>query len=392
MTYPEAEPPLAGLRVIERARGAAAAYAGRLLAALGAHTVMIEEEGGTPLRREPPLLDGAGDTGALFAYLAAGKHSLVCDPRRDAGRRMLHAQLATADILIDDTPLDERESQELGADLIGQRHPHLVHVSVLPFGAHGAKAGWRGEEIQLIHAGGEGFLLPNGLSQALFPQRPPLKIHGYFANYQGGATAAMAAMAALRMLPTVGGQFVDVSIQDATVAVGSFAIQRLGDGSLEHRSTRSFRYGGVFETRDGHIELLMLEDRQWEAFAEVMGRPAWTQDPALGDPLERSRRGAELNEHIRAWMRTRSSAEVVAAAQARGVPVAPYFTPDQVLNGRHERERGLFERTSLPDGSQADILVAPFHFTGTPLHLQGAVPSLDSAAARRAASTTEAAR
>jgi crotonobetainyl-CoA:carnitine CoA-transferase CaiB-like acyl-CoA transferase len=352
---------------------------------------MIEDEGGTPLRHEQPLLDGAGGTGALFAYLAAGKHSLVCDPRQDAGRRMLHAQLATADILLDDTPLAERESQELDGDLIGRRHPHLVHVSVLPFGAHGAKAGWRGEELQLIHAGGEGFLLPNGLSQALFPQRPPLKIHGHFASYQGGASAAMAAIAALGMAPTVGGQFVDVSVQDATVAVGSFAIQRLGDGSLEHRSTRSFRYGGVFETCDGHIELLMLEDRQWEAFAEVMGSPAWTRDPALRDPLERSRRGAELNEHIGAWMRTRSSAEVVTAAQARGVPVAPYFTPAQVLSGRHERERGLFERTALPEGGQADILVAPFHFTRTPLHI-GPVPRLDSAAADTAASITEATR
>ena len=76
----------------------------------------------------------------------------------------------------------------------------------------------------------------------------------------------------------------------------------------------------------------------------------------------------------------------------RGVPVAPYFTPAQVLNGSHERERGLFERTALPDGSQADILVAPFHFVRTPLHIHGAVPRLGSAAADAAASITEASR
>ena len=203
----------------------------------------------------------------------------------------------------------------------------------------------------MIHAGGEGFLLPNGLSQAMFPERPPLKVYGHFAAYQGGASAAMAALAALWRVPCGAGQYVDCSVQDASVAVGAFALQRLGDGSLEHRATRSFRYGGVFETNDGFIELLMLEDRQWAAFVELMGNPEWAVDQALGDPLERSRRGAELNKNIQLWMRERTSAEIVDAAQVRGVPAAQYRTPEQVLHGEHERARGLFEPVALPTGA-----------------------------------------
>ena len=72
----------------------------------------------------------------------------------------------------------------------------------------------------------------------------------------------------------VGGQYVDVSVQDAVLSVGAFALQRLGDGSLEHRSTRRFRYGGVFEAQGGFVELLTLEDRQWVALVELLGRPA----------------------------------------------------------------------------------------------------------------------
>src|SRR3546814_7140528 len=51
-----------------------------------------------------------------------------------------------------------------------------------------------------------------------------------------------------------GGQYVDVSSQDANLAVGAFAIQRLGDGSIEHRVERSFRYGGVIRCADGYLE------------------------------------------------------------------------------------------------------------------------------------------
>ena len=93
-----------------------------------------------------------------------------------------------------------------------------------------------------------------------------------------------------------------MSVQDAVLSVGAFALQRLGDGSLEHRSTRRFRYGGVFEAQGGFVELLTLEDRQWMALVELLGRPAWAQDEALRDPLERSRRGDEINRHIREWM------------------------------------------------------------------------------------------
>ena len=47
--------PLSGIRVLERANGTAAAYAGRMLAALGAEIIMLEQPGGSDLRREPPL-------------------------------------------------------------------------------------------------------------------------------------------------------------------------------------------------------------------------------------------------------------------------------------------------------------------------------------------------
>src|SRR6478735_4657002 len=109
--------PLAGCRVLERSRTVAAAYAGRLLAAMGAEVVMLEPTGGSPLRQAPPLLADTGES-ALFAYLAAGKRSLVCDPTFDAGRTMLCRELDRADILIDDTPVGERAAQGFDAGSI----------------------------------------------------------------------------------------------------------------------------------------------------------------------------------------------------------------------------------------------------------------------------------
>jgi crotonobetainyl-CoA:carnitine CoA-transferase CaiB-like acyl-CoA transferase len=369
------ELPLAGYRVVESSRNVAAAYAGRLLGSMGASVVMVEPPGGSPLRTAPPLLDGTSQS-ALFAFLSSGKHSLACDLLSQAGQGALQGELETAHILIDDTPVRERGVRNLDPDAIAKRFPRLIHVSVLPFGASGPKADWDAEEVNLVHAGGEGYLLPNGLSYERFPDRPPLKIYGHFSQYQGGAMAAFAALSAVWAASEVGGQYVDVSVQDAVLSVGAFALQRLGDGSVEHRSTRRFRYGGVFEARGGFLEILTLEDRQWAALVELLGQPEWAQDETLRDPLERSRRGDEINQHIRAWMSRHNVDEIVQRAQQLGVPAAKYRTPADVIRGEHERSRGVFAPLILEGGQQAEVLVAPFQFRCTPLQTTGRVPAL----------------
>ena len=193
------------------------------------------------------------------------------------------------------------------------------------------------------------FCFPTASPTSSFPDRPPLKIYGHFSEYQGGSMAAFAALSAWWAAPEVGGQYVDVSVQDAVLAVGAFALQRLGDGSLEHRSTRHFRYGGVFEAQGGFVELLTLEDRQWNALVELLGRPAWAQEDALADPLERSRRGDEINHHIREWMRhttsmTSCSGRSSSACRQRSTARRP-----KCFNGEHERARGLFAPLMLEE-------------------------------------------
>lgn len=359
--------PLTGLRVIERATGVAAAQAGRLMCQMGAEVIMAEPPNGTPLRQEPPLLPG-GES-ALFTFLSTGKASVICDLDSPSYRQDLDALLATADILIDDTPLGDRVARALDQDRVAQDHPHLVHLSVLPFGAFGAKADWTGEELTLIHAGGEGFLLPNGLSADLFPDRPPLKIAGHFAQMQGGTTAAMAALAALW---SGQGQYVDASVQDANVAVGAFAIQRFGDGSVEHRLTRSFKFGGVIECADGYVELLTLEPRQWQGLVDLLDAQDWAADPELADEVGRSARGAEINDRIRSWALSWQVEDLVRAAQERGVPMARYNTPAHVLQGEQETARGIFQPVAT-SGGPVRVQSLPFRFGETALPVDGPV-------------------
>ena len=99
--------PLAGCRVVEHSRTVAAAYAGRLLAAMGATVVMLEPPEGSPLRAAPPMLRRRVRARCLPLWRSASAAWCATLSGAD-GQRVLERELGGADILIDDTPLQAR--------------------------------------------------------------------------------------------------------------------------------------------------------------------------------------------------------------------------------------------------------------------------------------------
>lgn len=358
---PPAGASLAGITVVENGKGVAASYAGRILALMGATVIKVERpQKGDPLRYEVPMLPTKPEISALFTYLNVNKASVTLDPSTPLGRELLCELLNRGTIFIDDTHPRTRSEWGIAAEDICPSQRDLIYVSVLPFGAVGPHSEYRAHELTVFHAGGEGYLMPNGLALEMFPDRPPVKIYGHFAELIGGTSAVCATIAALLVHSEVGGQFVDVSVQDANVANSCFAIQRLGDGVLENRHTRSFKYGGVMKCSDGYVQILVLEEHQWKGLVKLMGEPAWALQPDLEDPLERGRRGAEINKHLRAWAITQKVDDLVKQGQALSVPLAKYAGPADILESEQSRARAMFSMVEMPDAGRFPILAAPF--------------------------------
>lgn len=372
--------PLAGVVVIENGKGVAASYAGRLLALMGATVIKVERAGtGDPLRQQAEPLDESCKVSALFAYLNVNKASVTLDLATVAGQQLLGEMLSRADIFLDDTHPAERPALGIAPEAVCAKFPALIYLSVLPFGEVGPHSEYRAYELNVFHSGGEGYLMPNGLALEMFPERPPVKIYGHFAEFNGGTSAVSAAVAALLVQPEAGGQFVDVSVQEANVSISCFAIQRLGEGVLENRHERSFKYGGVLECSDGYVQILTLEQHQWEGLVKLMGEPAWALQPALNDPLERGRRGGEINRHLRAWAKTQQVETLVRQGQALNVPLAKYAEPAEILASEQSRARAMFTPVAMGDAGEVPLLTAPFQFM-LPAKLAGCagVPGADN--------------
>ena len=359
--------PLADVVVIEHGKGVAASYAGRIMAMMGATVIKLEQpRQGDELRYEAPLIGSAQRVSAMFTYLNVNKTMATLDLTSAAGQVLLSELLARATIFIDDTAPAQRAALGFSPEKMCARFEKLIYLSVLPFGAFGPYAQYRATEINVFHSSGEGYLLPNGLALEIFPERTPLKPYGHLGEFQGGTSAALAALAALLAVPGHGGQSVDVSVQDANVALSAMTVQRYGDGVLETRPTRSFTYGGVLECSDGFVQILLLEQRQWNLMIKMLDAPDWATGPGMDEPMTRGKRGAMINQHLRAWASDRTVDEVVRLARAAEVPLGKYFSPEDISSSPHERARGFIGDIRFDDELTISMPTFPFRLAESP--------------------------
>lgn len=102
MTSGRFTPPLSGFVVVDLSSGIAGGYCTKLLADAGADVVKVEAPEGDPLRRWSASGAGIrpGEDGALFAYLAGGKHSVVADPGDADDLRLVEDLLGSADAVV----------------------------------------------------------------------------------------------------------------------------------------------------------------------------------------------------------------------------------------------------------------------------------------------------
>src|SRR3989304_433795 len=101
--------PLDDLVVVELGDALAGAYAGKLLAELGARVVRVDDLGGGNLYRAEPLAgsDAAGlKVSTTWLHLNRGKESVVCRLDSAGGREILDRLFAWTDVVIDGLGLD----------------------------------------------------------------------------------------------------------------------------------------------------------------------------------------------------------------------------------------------------------------------------------------------
>jgi crotonobetainyl-CoA:carnitine CoA-transferase CaiB-like acyl-CoA transferase len=344
-------PLLSDIRVLELASMVSGPFCGRMLAFSGAEVIKIESPFcGDPSRRSEPFAkDIPGpDRSLLFQYLNANKTGITLDIATATGHDLFKKLVSESDVLIEDLGPGEPEDLGLGYDELAKLNSQLVMASITPFGQDGRHSRWKAYNLNTTHAGGSGWITPTGLSRRMHPDRPPLKIGGHVGDYYCGITAATAVMFAILARNTSGrGQHIDMSKQEAHLTLERNMVGMYANyGFLETADTQDFPYGGCFPCKDGYIEILAHEDVHWNSLVRMMGSPAWAMKEEYRLRATRRLHGEEINPGIESWTSRYTRAHVYRLGRRHGVPVGMFSTPTDVVQSRHERERGFFTKIS----------------------------------------------
>lgn len=146
---------LSGLRVIEIG-DEVSAYAGKLLAGLGADVIKVEPPDGCTTRQIGPFYeDEPGPERSLYWWhYHIGKRSLTLDLTSADGRSTLLELLATADLFLDARPKREMDSHGPNEDAVRAANAEIVIARMTPFGDTGPWADYRGSDLVHLALGG----------------------------------------------------------------------------------------------------------------------------------------------------------------------------------------------------------------------------------------------
>jgi crotonobetainyl-CoA:carnitine CoA-transferase CaiB-like acyl-CoA transferase len=357
--------PLAHVRVVDCSTGISGAYCTKLLADAGADVVKVEPPGGDPLRGytasgEPIDPDGGGP---LFRYLAAGKRSILGtdDAVPTEG---LETLLAGADVLVESATPGTLDVAALRA-----RHPHLVVVSITPFGAGGPMSAWPATDFTIQAESGTVLFRGNA-------DRPPVQIGGRLAEFLGGLYAAPAIVAAVARARRTGvGEHVDVSSTEAMSIAGS-VFSDTANHCLGRPETvtpaRSTETPSVERALDGFIGFNTNTTPQLEAFLVLIERPDLIASEKFAGLAGRYLHRDEWQPIVDEFMSKHLVAEIDETAAALRIPVSPVYDGKTVVGNEHLARRGVF--VDGPDGLPWPR--RPYRFDGEPLPPLRAAPRL----------------
>jgi crotonobetainyl-CoA:carnitine CoA-transferase CaiB-like acyl-CoA transferase len=312
------------LRVLDVSSTLGGAYCSRLLSASGAAVTRVEPPGGHRLRRwsASGATIPAGESGALFQWLAGGQDSVTVDLARPDEVAALLAWAGAVDAVVWTPGGPHPAPGIVDLDQLRAAAPGVVVTAVTPFGLTGPWADRAATEFTLQALSG---------GPALRGSRawPPMSAGGQHGEWMIGVFAAVATMIGLRRLALTGeGGVLDVSSLEAVLMTQLFnpiTMETMTGGRRPVRPKATV--ADVVPTKDGYVGFAVVNRLpHWHDFCAMIEHPDWAADASLDPPADRSERSDELNPAIREWTTARTTAEIVELGHLLRIPTTDIGT------------------------------------------------------------------
>ncbi|MCX7891684.1 MAG: CoA transferase [Burkholderiales bacterium] len=382
--------PLAGVRVIDMTTVVMGPFATQILADLGADVIKVETREGDNMRHVGPFRNPG--MGHIYLHAGRGKRSIVLDLKAPEGRAALLRLAAGADVLVYNVRPQAMARLGLSYDEVRAANERIVYVGAYGYGQRGPYAAKPAYDDLIQGAGG----IP-----ALFraqgnptPRYAPVTL----ADRLTGLHVVYAVCAALFHRERTGrGQSVEVPMFEAVVqfVLGDHLGGETFDPPLgtpgyarllaEHRRP--------YATKDGHVCVLIYNDKQWKSFFAAIGEPErMERDARFATHSNRAAHIAEVYAYVAQVMATRTTAEWLALFEAADIPAAPMNSVGDLLAHPHLEAVGFFRWEDHPTEGRIRRMAVPTSWSDSQPEPGRPAPRLgeDSRAVLREAGYSEA--
>ena len=354
---PLEDQPLAGITVLDLGQIYNGPYCGHLLAMAGARVIKVEPPGGERMR-------GQGDVilSYPFMMLNGNKESVTLDLKAEAGRNLLRGLARHADVLLENFAPGTLDRLGVGADALTAINPQLIYASGTGFGRTGPHSDYRAMDITVQAMTGVMAITGN-------EGEPPQKAGPAMCDILGGVHLyAAVATALVRRERTGRGAVLDIAMQDAvfpslTSATGAwYASGGKSRRTGNHHHALAVAPYNVYPANDGHVAIICVRERHWQALLAAMGRAELATDPRFADNRTRAGHMADTDAVVVAWTSSLPKAEVFRICQQHDVPCAPVQSLADVLDDPHLIERGALTKVAHERYGEVSLPSTPLRF------------------------------
>jgi benzylsuccinate CoA-transferase BbsF subunit len=373
--------PLAGLRVADFCWIGAGSYTTKIFGDLGADVIKIESSTRLDsLRLAGPYKDGKPgvNRSGYFADRNTSKRGITIDMKHPRALGVIRKLVARSDIVANNFAAGVMEKFGLGPDDCVKIRPDIIYLAMSMQGSQGPQRDFRGTGSSIAaltgiqHLSGLPGRVPAGTGTN-YPDHLPNPCH-----------AAFALLAALRHRRRTGqGQYIDFAQTEPMLSLlGPTFLDLTVNGRLQQRRGNDHPWAaphGVYPCagKDRWIAITVMNDAQWSALVEAMGRPAWALEERWQTLPQRYRERAELDRLLGGHTSRFDPQELMLKLQARGVPAGAVQDAHDVTRIDPQlAHRGHWVR--LPHAEMGESLYnnLPFRLSRTPVSPRRPAPLL----------------
>ncbi len=379
---------LDGIKILDFTHVQSGPTCTQLLAWLGADVIKVERPGvGDATRKQ--LVDVPGADSLYFTMLNHNKRSIELNTKDAVGKEVLERLVKECDVLVENFAPGALDRMGFGWERVQALNPRMIMASVKGFGP-GPYEDCKVYENVAQCTGG-------AASTTGFLDGPPTVTGAQIGDSGTGLHLALGIVSALFHREQTGrGQKVLAAMQDGVLNLCRVKLrdqQRLSHGPLKEYS----QYGqGVpftdatpragndsgggqpgwilkckgWETDQNAYVYLITQAAVWGSICDLIGEPAWKDDPDYATPDARLDKIPQIFDRIERWTMTKTKIEVMDSCNPLDIPCGPILSMKELAEEPSLRETGTVVEVDHPERGPYLTVGCPVKLSESPADVQ----------------------